>query len=156
MTKGELHNTIVAEVAEALRALIPKDYRVREEKSCSADPTSLPEPDVMVFKAGRWDYARAKTHPPLSGMLLLVEVNCSTPEDYTERLAKYAQASVPTYWVVDGNVETVVVFTKPGLGGAPRYGESKTFGRGEEIEVILGTQAFGTVRVSDFFMPEEE
>jgi Uma2 family endonuclease len=153
-TKGELHNTIVTEVAEALRALIPKDYRIREEKSCSADPASLPEPDVVVYKAGKWDYVRAKTPPPLSGMLLVVEVNCSTPEDYTERLAKYAQAGVPTYWVVDGGSRSVSVFTKPRLDGAARYGESKTFNRGEEIEVILGAETFGKVRVSDFFMPE--
>ncbi len=95
-----------------------------------------------------------KTPPPLSGMLLVVEVNCSTPEDYRERLAKYAQAGLPTYWVVDGGSRSVSVFTKPRLDGAARYGESKTFNRGEEIEVILGAETFGTVRVSDFFMPE--
>ena len=122
--------------------------RVRPIRPRSPNRTSL------SYKAGRWDFVRTKTPPPLSGMLLVVEVNCSTPEDYRERLAKYAQAGVPTYWVVDGGSRNVVVFTKPGLGDVDRYGESKTFGRGEEIAVVLGGEARGNVRVSDFFPPE--
>jgi Uma2 family endonuclease len=156
MTKYEPHNAVITQVIIALRAVVPNDYQARQEASCSADPLSLPEPDVMVYRGGPWDHFDGPP-PPLSGMDLLVEVNVSTPEDYSRRLSKYAQAGVPTYWVVDVNARNVAVFTKPQVGSAPaRYSESKTFIRGEEIAVVLGGQSCGTVRVSDFFPPEPE
>src|SRR5947209_18046133 len=49
MTKGELHNQIVMLTADLLRAVAPREgYHVREEKSNSDGPISLPEPDVTV------------------------------------------------------------------------------------------------------------
>jgi Uma2 family endonuclease len=153
MTKYELHNAILNQVFIALRALVSKDYQVRQESSSSADPHSLPEPDVMIFRGGPWDHVGGPP-PPLAKMELLVEVNYTSPEDYTIKQGKYAQAGVPTYWVVDVDARNVMVFTKPPAQGGSRYAESKTFSRGEEIEVVLGGQAVGTVKVSDFFPPE--
>jgi Uma2 family endonuclease len=156
MTKYEPHNAIITQLIIALRAVVLKCYQVRQEASCSADPLSLPGPDVTVYRGGPWDHFDGPP-PPLAGMELLAEVNYSTPEDYSRRLSKYAQAGVPTYWVVDVDARNVAVFTKPQANIAPaRYSESKTFARGEEIEVVLGGQPCGTVRVSDFFPPEPE
>ncbi len=49
MTKGELHNQIVMLTARALdRVADPDAYHVREEKSNTDGPHSLPESDVTV------------------------------------------------------------------------------------------------------------
>src|SRR5947207_1376154 len=50
MTKHEPHNFSVAEVADALRRVVPDGYHVREEKSARRGAYSLPEPDVAVAR----------------------------------------------------------------------------------------------------------
>ncbi len=150
-TKYEKHNATVTALFLSTRALIPKDYQVRQESSCSADPFSVPEPDLMVYRGGPWDHFNGPP-PPLAKMELLVEVNHTTPEDYTVKQAKYAQAGVPTYWVVDVDARNVVVFTKPPAEGGSRYAESKTYSRGEEIEVVVN-EAGRRNRPRERFLP---
>lgn len=149
-TKGELHNAIVDVLAAALRGLVPPGYRVREEKSSTAaDAHSLPEPDVMVFHGGPWDFLPKP--PPLARMALVVEVNHTTPEDHTAKLARYAAAGVPVYWVVDADERRVAVYTLPGAAGG--YDQHVTRRRGESIDVVIDGRACGHVAVEALFPP---
>jgi Uma2 family endonuclease len=152
MTKGELHNAIVNVVGDLLRplvALAPKRHHVRLESSNTADPHSLPEPDVSVVAGGVFDYV--PTPPHLSKLALVVEVDSSRSSDDTGKLAKYATAAIPTYWVVDAPGRVVVVYTLPNPEGD--YDRREVRRAGETIEVVIGGHACGTVRVADFFPP---
>lgn len=49
-----------------------------------------------------------------SAMLLVIEVaDSSLKSDRTVKLAIYAEANVPEYWIIDVNTSTVEVFTEP-------------------------------------------
>ena len=150
MTKGELHNAIVTAVAKAIRALVPEGFQVREEKSCSGGPDSLPEPDVMVYRGGLWDYVQGPP-PPLGVMLVLVEVSQhSDRADRVVKLAKYAAAGVPVYWVVDVDARHVEVYRAP---AATRYESLTTYKPGDAIPVEIDGRPVGAVPVGDVFPP---
>ena len=56
MVKGEYHNYIVSQVADAFRRSIPPGHHVREEKSAAFGEHSLPEPDVAICRGNKGDY----------------------------------------------------------------------------------------------------
>jgi Uma2 family endonuclease len=152
MTKGELHNVIVTAVADLLRplvALAPDRHHLRVECSNTADPYSLPEPDVAVVRGGLYDYLPAP--PPLERLSLVVEINHNSPEDHTVKLAKYARAGVPVYWVVDVEARQVTVYTEPNAAGG--YDRRVTLRPGQALDVVIGGHRCGAVRVEDVFPP---
>jgi Uma2 family endonuclease len=152
MTKGELHNATATAVGRALRAPVdraPRPHHVRADCSNTADPHSLPEPDVTIVPGGVFDYGT--TPPPLSALALVVEVNYSTPEVHTLKLALYARAGVPVYWVVDVLERQVVEYTGPnGRGG---YDHRVVRRPGETLDVVIDGHACGQVRVEDIVPP---
>jgi Uma2 family endonuclease len=156
LTKCELHNFIVAEVADLLRHLTPANFHVREEKCCSADPASLPEPDVAVCEGRRFDYL--PDPPPLSKLNLVVEVSHHTDHaDLVEKMAKYGEAGVPVYWVVHAIGRTLTVYTRPKpIRGGSRYSKWLTYRPGEEVEVVIGGEIRGSVSVAGMFPPDSQ
>jgi Uma2 family endonuclease len=137
-------------LAQALRKLIPAGYHVREESAFRADDRSLPEPDVAVVSGGLWDYLPSL--PPLGRLALAVEVDHHSHErDHVEKLAKYAAAGVPEYWVVEAEERAVVVYRTPGPSAC--YDRHQTYRPGEEVEVVIGGHACGRLAVADFFPP---
>jgi Uma2 family endonuclease len=152
MTKGELHNAIVNVVGDLLRplvALAPERHHVRLESSNTADPYSLPEPDVSVVAGGVFDYV--PTPPPLTKLGLVIEVDNSRSSDDTDKLAKYARAAIPTYWMIDAPGRVVVVSTQPNANGG--YDRREIRRPGDTLDVVIGGHACGTVRVADLFPP---
>lgn len=67
MVKKEPHNFAVAQVANALRRLLPAGFHVREEKSLRLSKRSLPEPDVVVAIGPAGTY---RPRPPKRGTWL--------------------------------------------------------------------------------------
>lgn len=154
MTKGELHNCIVGLIGDALRPLVPDGYHVREEKSARKDEHSLPEPDVAICRGKRTDYVLDP--PPLDRFALVAEVDHhSYQADHVDKLAAYARAGVPVYWIVDAEDRTVEVCSRlttlPASGAA--YSERATFGIGEAIELVIDGQPRARVDVRDLFPP---
>jgi Uma2 family endonuclease len=153
MTNGELHNAIVTVVADLLRPLVAQAaarHHIRQECSNTADPYSLPEPDVAVVQGRVFDYL--PTPPTLEKLALVVEVNQSTPGDHTQKLAKYARAGIPTYWVVDAEEHRVVVYTGPRSEGG--YDQRIVHRRPDFLEVSIGGQVLGTIRIEEMFPPQ--
>jgi len=156
MTKGELHDAIVGNLAHTLRGAVPKGYHVREEKSNHADERSIPEPDIAVCLGGIFDYT--PNHPPLEKLALVVEVTHTTRKaDYILKLAKYAVAGIPFYWIIDVDRRRVLVHRDPETaGGIGRYGSLATFKPGDSLAVEIGGEVRGRIAVSDLFPPEPQ
>ena len=153
-TKGELHNVIVTIMGDLLRplvALAPARHHVRAGSSTTADPFSLPEPDVAVVEGGLYDYL--PTPPPLTKLSLVVEIDSNSPGDHTVKLAKYAREGIPVYWVVDAEGRRVAVYTGPNAEGG--YDRRTTARPGESIDVVVAGHVCGAVRVVDVFPPSE-
>jgi Uma2 family endonuclease len=152
MTKGEIHNCIVGLTGDALRPLTPEGYHLREEKSSLRDDYSLPEPDIAVCRGQRTDYL--PNPPALERLALVVEVDHhSHTADRVDKLAAYALARIPVYWIVGAESRTVEVCSQPIAlpGGAATYGDRLTLREGESIEVVIDGKTCGQVRVSDLF-----
>jgi Uma2 family endonuclease len=150
MTKDEPHNAIVGQIADLIRPLMPAGYHVREEKSSLYDEHSLPEPDVAICQGARFDHL--PNVPSLAKMELVVEVNASTERaDHVDKLAGYAAAGVPTYWIVDVEARQVVVCTSPTAAG--EYDQHITRRPGDELDVVIAGASRGRIAVADLFPP---
>jgi Uma2 family endonuclease len=96
MPTGPLHAVIVALIAEMLRALPGQQFHVREEKPVRLDPYSEPLSDVALVRG------YAERLPVAADVLLLVEVADSSLEfDREGKLAAYASAGIPEYWIAN-------------------------------------------------------
>jgi Uma2 family endonuclease len=91
----------------------------------AATPGSLPEPDLALVE----DEGLPHHHPHTA--LLAVEVSVTSHKKDRDTKAKmYAQARVPTYWLVDVPGRTVEVRTDPGPKG---YDHCEVYGIGASV-----------------------
>lgn len=133
------HATAVRLLEEALRACFGPGYDIRSQLPLALDERSEPEPDIAVVPGSPRDYRDA--HP--TGALLIVEVADATlAYDRIRKLAAYARAGIPEYWILDLNGESLEVCRRP-LGETyaerhilqPSDRVSPLAGRGGEIAV---------------------
>lgn len=108
------HATAVTLVAEVLRTLFGPGATVRVQLPFCLDDNSEPEPDVAVVPGNPRDYRDA--HP--SRARLICEVSDTTlAYDRGRKLAAYARAGIPEYWILDLTAETLEVCRKPEHSG---------------------------------------
>ncbi len=123
------HAAAVSMVMRALIEAVGRRAAVRVQSSFRASRYSRPEPDVAVVPGHEPDYDKA--HPRTA--LLLVEVaEWSLPQDRVTKLAIYAAAGVPEYWIVNLRDGWVEILRAPDRR-ARRYTESSIAHRGERI-----------------------
>jgi len=92
------HATAVTLVDLALKDLFGAGFTVRNQLPLNLDSRSVPEPDIAVVSGSPRDYRDA--HPATA--LLVVEVSETTlGYDRIRKLAAYARAGIPEYWVLD-------------------------------------------------------
>jgi Uma2 family endonuclease len=96
--QGSRHATTVRRFEEALRSTFREGFDVRSQLPLALSASSEPEPDVCVVLGHFDDYLDA--HP--TEAVLLVEVSDATLAlDRTVKLAVYAAAGVPEYWIAN-------------------------------------------------------
>lgn len=107
------HATAVTLVGDALRRVFATGATVRVQLPFCLDDRSEPEPDVAIVPGYPRDYR--DVHP--SRAMLIVEVSDTTlTYDCGSKLAAYARAGVPEYWVLDLAGEVLKIFRKPESG----------------------------------------
>lgn len=111
--QGGPHATVCAWFTQRITlALGDMTYEVRPQLPFAADDCSEPEPDIAIARRNR----SIREHP--SEVLLLIEVSDSSlPKDRKLKLAIYAEAQVPEYWIVDLTTMSVEVHTEPTRDG---------------------------------------
>ena len=123
------HAAAISRIMRALFEAIGRRAVIRVQSSFRAGRYSMPEPDVAVVPGHEPDYDKA--HPRTA--LLLVEVaEWSLPQDRVTKLAIYAAAGVPEYWIVNLRDGWVEVLRAPDRR-ARRYTETSIAHRGERI-----------------------
>jgi Uma2 family endonuclease len=149
MVKKDPHNFSVGEVAELSRALLPRDWVVREEKSVVLGLFWRPEPDVAIARGPRERY-RAKG-PRRADLGMLIEVaDSSYAKDRGPKWRKYAASGVSVYWIVNLPLRQIEVYADPfGRGKSAGYREMKTYGVDDEVSLILEGHEFGRIKVSE-------
>jgi Uma2 family endonuclease len=141
MGKKRRHTLATQRLRELLQPLLEGCYVDAQEPVTTDD--SEPEPDVVVIRGGREDYAE---HQPLAkDVLVVVEVSDRTlARDRGLKKRIYARAGIPVYWLinlVDGQIE---VYTEPtGPAEQPGYRCCQIVRAGEELPVAIAGRAVG-------------
>lgn len=126
------HATAIRLQEEALRNCFTQGVDIRTQRPLALDVYSEPAPDIAVVPGGPSDYRDA--HPTRAE--LVVEVAEATlAYDRGRKLAAYARAGVPEYWILDLNSGTLEVCRHP-MGEA--YGERRILAADESVAPLAG------------------
>ena len=129
------HATAITLLANTLATVSGPDQTVRVQLPLALDDRSEPEPDIAVVPGSPRDYRDA--HPTTA--LLIVEVaDASLAYDRVRKLAAYARAGIPEYWILDLNGETLEVCREP-IGDT--YGDRRILKRGDRLAPLAGNGA---------------
>lgn len=109
--QGPYHASAIGAVADALRAVLPAGWIVREEKPVALDDESEPEPDIAVVPGSHRDYQIAHPAPPA----LTIEVaHSSLGFDRVAKASFYARAGIEDYWIVNLVDRVLEIYREPG------------------------------------------
>jgi Uma2 family endonuclease len=151
MPQDAIHFLILSMIAKHFEQLLPEGWHVRSQGPLFIDETSMPEPDVAIIEGQLEDFEIH--HPTATHAALVIEVaNSTLAKDRGFKSRLYAQAGIPTYWIVDTNNRTIEVRTHPASGEQPGYLRSRVYMSNEEIEFSLG-DAFRALIVIKNVMP---
>jgi Uma2 family endonuclease len=109
------------------------------------NPTSLPEPDLIVLKRDFSNITNA--HPGPEDLHLIIEVSDSTLAfDLRTKAGLYARAGIPEYWVLDIAGRRMIVHRDP-RGG--RYASVAAYNGNESVAPLCAPES--ALRVSEAF-----
>lgn len=97
--QGPVHITLLAELAERLRAAYLHGHHVRSQAPIAADEFGLPEPDIAVVSGVYRDYLAR--HPGGSEVVVAVEIAVTSQALDRAKASIYGRAGVPVYWLLD-------------------------------------------------------
>src|SRR5574341_312259 len=148
MPKNPSHSHATELTLDALMAMLPPGWILKvQEPITTAD--SEPEPDMVVARGARRDYARR--YPSPEDVALVVEVADATlPRDRTLKMRLYASARLPVYWILNLPEQQLEVYTDPtGTEEEATYRQRAVHRGDDGVAVVIGGQAVGQVRVGD-------
>jgi Uma2 family endonuclease len=146
MTQYPPHSSAIDFVQDALRAVLPAGWRLRDQKPIRL-PDSLPEPDVAVVRGPRERYIHR--HPVAADVALVIEVaDTSVDEDRDRKGRIYARARIPVYWIVNLPASQVEVYTQPRAGKSPAYRERQDYGSKASVPLVIERTEIGRIAAS--------
>ena len=149
-TKNPPHRIATRRVRKALERVVLEGWYVDSQEPITL-PSSEPEPDGSVICGDTSDYA--DRHPPAADLALVVEVaDASLELDRTMKKAIYAQAGIPTYWIVNLIDKRLEVYTDPaGSAERPDYRDRREYAPGDEVPLVVEGVPVGRIPVKDLF-----
>ena len=147
MPRNPPHRVGTRKTAKALERMIPAGWYVAQQEAIVIGQGSKLEPDVSVVPA---ELEFDATRDPLAAeCCLVVEVADSSLEyDRNKKLALYAAAGIPVYWIVNLIDRVVEVYTGPDPA-AGRYGNHALYPDGQTVPVEIDGQVIGKIAVAD-------
>ena len=147
MPRNPPHRGTTRKIVRALERLIPAGWAAVPQEAIVVGGRSKPEPDVSVIPAElEFDTTR---DPTAAECRLVVEVADSSLEyDRGKKLALYAAAGIPVYWIVNLIDRVVEVYTGPDPASG-QYGGHVDYRGGQAVEVVIDGQAVGTIAVTE-------
>jgi Uma2 family endonuclease len=111
MGQKPAHAYVVALLTAFLTAAFPERVRVQLAIAV-ADPTSEPEPDLVLLRSTIRDFA--DRHPGPADIALVIEVADTSIEfDRGVKSRLYARAGIQEYWIVDIPGRRTIVCRRP-------------------------------------------
>lgn len=148
MTTYPPHEAAVRRLRRKLEALLSDRWLVDPEM-CVGLATSVPEPDVIVYRGAIGDYDARRPGP--ADIALLVEVADSTlSRDRNWKRRIYARAGIPIYWIANLNDRTLEVYSGlHGEGEAADYQPAVVLPETCQVTVTLDGVSYGDLYVAE-------
>jgi Uma2 family endonuclease len=106
---------------------------------------SRPQPDLTILRWRDDLYKGRDNRPTAKDIILLIEVSQSSIKyDRGEKLALYAEAGIPEYWIVNIKRGVIEVYTEP---SDAKYQSVKVAQRGETLQLPGGLE--GSIAVNE-------
>jgi Uma2 family endonuclease len=143
MTKNPPHSLATQLLRDTFSQLVQGNYFVSDQEPLTT-ADSEPEPDVMIVRGKRRDYS--DRHPSANDVVLLVEVADATLQrDRSVKLAIYAQAAIPNYWILNLPERQLEVYHQPkGLA----YEQKQIYGQADSVVFELDGRNSGTIAIA--------
>jgi Uma2 family endonuclease len=148
MTKKPRHTLVNQTSRDVLARHLPAGWFVNtQEPVTTAD--SEPEPDISLIRGQRQDYTAH--HPFPADVGLVVEVSDRTlQQDRTLKLRLYANARIPTYWIINLLERQLEIYTEPsGTGQQANYSQHVNYAVSDSAPLTLDGREIARVIVSD-------
>ncbi|OWK37991.1 hypothetical protein FRUB_07111 [Fimbriiglobus ruber] len=109
---------------------------------------SEPEPDFCVVLGPEDKYDTRHAGP--GEIVFVLEISDTTLEyDRGEKLALYAAAKVPVYWIINLKDRRVEVYTAPRGGKNPTYRTRTDYGPADSVPVTMTGRQLGSIVAGD-------
>lgn len=109
---GSKHAACVERLGDLLKTLVAGKAMVRTQNPVFLGIYSEPEPDIAIVRHKNNYYA--DRHPQPSEIFLIIEIaDSSLEKDRQAKLPLYAEAQIPTYWIVKLDDQEVEVYREP-------------------------------------------
>lgn len=155
MAKTNAHCIVSAMFHEVLHGQLPVGWKVFLEGQFTLDEGNVVLPDVAVVRGQSFrSLLPPGQFPSASKLGLVVEIAVtSLGKDLGPNLRRYAQARIPSYWVVDVAGARILVHSQPGtMDGQHGYAQVLTAKAGDTIPLILDDQEIAQLSY-DTLMP---
>ena len=151
MSQGPYHRAVLRQLRDALEPLVqttPGTWYV--ETQCPVTLTdSEPEPDIAVIRGTNLDYLHQ--HPQASDLALVVEISDSSlRRDQGLKQRIYAQAGIPTYWIVNLAARRLERHTNPQLE-VSSYADITVYTAEQRVPVVINSEVIGELALSTLF-----
>jgi Uma2 family endonuclease len=154
MTKHWPHTFATQVLRSRFERLLPEASWFVNDQEPVTTTDSEPEPDLLIVRGSRLEYARQQRHPEPEETGLLIEVADSSLE--VDRGAKkriYARAGIVEYWIVNIPVRCVEVYNDPtGPCEKPTFGSVRTYDITQQVPVVLDGTEVGRIAVAELFI----
>ncbi len=134
---GSPHAACVSNIQEEFIIRFGRRFTYRTQDPITILPISEPQPDFVIARRSEDNYATSP-HPSSESIIVLIEVSDSSlDKDQGLKLALYAEASVPEYWIVNLVDRQFEVYREP--DGHSAYQDVRTYAEGSTFQhPVLG------------------
>jgi Uma2 family endonuclease len=147
MAKTQSHAVAGINVTMTLARVLPQGWCLSSENPIAIGPRSAPLPDMVVLRGVGNDYLDRRPGPADVGLVVEFSLT-SLKEDTGPKLAAYASAGIPSYWVLNLVEGVVHVYSEP-IPAESRFASEATARRGESIPLTLDGVVACQVAASD-------
>lgn len=142
-TQNPPHSAAITRWNRWLSRLLPETWCLRVQCPITLG-TSEPEPDFALARRPEERYETR--HPGPRDLALVVEIaDSSLLEDRRHKGRLYAEARIPSFWLVNLVEGTMEIDAKPGGAREPRYRTHTVVRPGEDLDIVLGKEPIATV-----------
>ena len=148
MPRNPPHRLATQLARVALEGLLSSSWFVDAQEPITTRD-SEPEPDVVVVRGNRRDYARRHPGPEDIGMVVEV-AESSLPRDRGIKMRLYASAGIPVYWILNLAESRLEVYSDPtGPVEVPGFRVHTDYSVTDEVPVVVDGNEIGRISVRE-------